>query len=172
MRPMITGLVVLATAVTAVAVLTACASTPDSAENSATPASPTAHPATSQPVQDAPFMQIRLRIGATEATARLYDNAAARDFASLLPVTITLHDLGGREKAGPLPRELADDQGQSNYRAGQLGYWAPSNDLAIYYRDDGFTIPDPGIVMIGEIDTGLDAITDADGTETLTITAA
>jgi len=169
MRPRITGLVVLATAV---AGLTACASTSDPAAHSATPASPTAQPATSQPGQDAPFMQIRLRIGATEATARLYDNAAARDFASLLPVTITLHDLGGREKAGPLPRELADGAGQSSYRAGQLGYWAPSNDLAIYYREDGFTIPDPGIVMIGEIDTGLDAITHADGTDTLTITAA
>ncbi|PQP13154.1 cyclophilin-like fold protein [Rhodococcus opacus] len=172
MRPMITGPVVLATAVTAVAGLTACASTTDSAANSSPPASPTTQPATSQPGQEGPFTQIRLRIGASEATARLYDNATARDFASLIPVTITLHDLGGREKAGPLPRELADDQGQSNYRAGQLGYWEPSNDLAIYYRNDGFTIPDPGIVMIGEIDTGLDAITDADGNATLTITAA
>ncbi|MDI9949076.1 cyclophilin-like fold protein [Rhodococcus sp. IEGM 1305] len=172
MRPMITGLVVLATAVTAVAGLTACASTTDSAENSAPSASPTAQPATSQPGQEGPFTQIRLRIGASEATARLYDNATARDFASLIPVTITLHDLGGREKAGPLPRELADGAGQSSYRTGQLGYWPPTNDLAIYYRDDGFTIPDPGIVMIGEIDTGLDAITDADGNGTLTITAA
>jgi len=117
-------------------------------------------------------MQIRLRIGATEATARLYDNATARDFASLLPATITLHDLGGREKAGPLPRKLDDGQSQNSYCAGQLGYWAPSNDLALYYHEDGFTIPDPGIVMIGEIDTGLDAITHADGNDTLTITAA
>ena len=170
MRPRITGLVVLATAVTVVAGLTACASTSDSAATNAQPASPPAQPATPQPGQEGPFMQIRLRIDASEATARLYDNATARDFASLLPVTITLHDLGGREKAGPLPRELADSRGQSSYRTGQLGYWAPTNDLAIYYRDDGFTIPDPGIVMIGEIDTGLDAITDADGT--LTITAA
>ena len=109
-----------------------------------------------------------LVVHATAVTAGV--TASARDFASLLPATITLHDLGGREKAGPLPRELADGAGQSSYRAGQLGYWAPSNDLAIYYREDGFTIPDPGIVMIGEIDTGLDAITDADAS--LIITAA
>ncbi|MFE7416240.1 cyclophilin-like fold protein [Rhodococcus sp. NPDC057529] len=171
MRPIITGLVVLTTAVTAVAGLCACASTSDPATNSPMSASSATQPARAQPGQKEPFMQIRLRIGASEATARLYDNATARDFASLLPVTITLHDLGGREKAGPLPRELADGQGQSSYRAGQLGYWAPSSDLAIYYREDGFTIPDPGIVMIGEIDTGLDAITD-DGNDTLTITAA
>ncbi|GAA4479662.1 cyclophilin-like fold protein [Rhodococcus olei] len=117
-------------------------------------------------------MQIRLRIGGAEATARLYDNATARDFASLLPATITLHDLGGREKAGALPRDLADGQGQSGYRAGQIGYWSPSSDLAIYYREDGFRIPSPGIVMIGEIETGLDTITDADGNATVSIAAA
>ncbi|WP_225929726.1 cyclophilin-like fold protein [Rhodococcus opacus] len=115
-------------------------------------------------------MRIRLTIGATEATARLYDNATARDFASHLPVTITLHDLGGREKAGPLPRELTGGMGQSDYRAGQLGYWPPSGDLAIYYHEDGFTIPGPGIVMIGEIETGLDAITIAGDNATLTVT--
>jgi hypothetical protein len=112
-----------------------------------------------------------MRIGTAEATARLYDNATARDFAALLPVTITLHDLGGREKAGPLPRELADGQGQNDYRAGQLGYWSPSSDLAVYYREDGFRIPDPGIVMIGEIDNGLDIIAGAQDNTELAITA-
>jgi hypothetical protein len=169
---MITGLVVLASAVTTVAGLTACASSSGPAANTSMPASPTAQPVTSQPSQEEPLMQIRLRIGAAEATARLYDNATARDFASLLPATITLHDLGGREKAGRLPRELADGQGQSSYLAEQFGYWAPSSDLAIYYREDGFTIPHPGIVMIGEIETGFDAITDVGGNATLTITAA
>lgn len=114
-------------------------------------------------------MHIRLRIGTAEATARLYDNATARDFAALLPTTITLHDLGGREKAGPLPRDLTSGPGQTGYRAGQLGYWAPSSDLAIYYREDDFQIPSPGIVMIGEIETGLDAIANSDDA-TLTVT--
>ncbi|WP_063886805.1 cyclophilin-like fold protein [Rhodococcus sp. LB1] len=109
-----------------------------------------------------------LVVHATAVTAGV--TASARDFASLLPATITLHDLGGREKAGPLPRELTDGQDQSSYRAGQLGYWAPRSALANYCREDGFTIPDPGIVMIGEIETGLDAITDADAS--LIITAA
>lgn len=169
MRPMITGLTVL---VTAVVGLTACGSTSDSGANSSVAASPTAQHPTSLPGQEGSSMQIRLRIGGAEATARLYDNATARDFASLLPVTITLHDLGGREKAGALPRDLADGQGQSDYRAGQLGYWSPSSDLAIYYHEDGFRIPSPGIVMIGEIETGLDTITDADDNATVSIAAA
>ena len=117
-------------------------------------------------------MQIRIRTGTGEASARLYDNATARDFASLLPLSLTVHDLGGREKAGTLPHELADGQGRSDYHAGQLGYWAPSHDLAVYYLEDGFRIPSPGIVMIGEIETGLAAITAESAGATLTVTAA
>lgn len=117
-------------------------------------------------------MRIRLAVGEASATARLYDNDTARDFASLLPVTITVHDLGGREKAGALPRALTGGRGQSEYRAGQLGYWPPSKDLALYYHEDGFRIPAPGIVMIGEIESGLDAITGASDNDTLTITVA
>ncbi len=150
------------------AVSTACSST------SPTTANPPAGATTSVAAagQEDTYMQIRLSTGAGYVTARLYDNATARDFASLLPLTLTVHDLGGREKAGTLPRELTDGQGRSGYRAGQLGYWAPSHDLAVYYLEDGFRIPSPGIVMIGEIESGLDAITADTAGTTLTITAA
>ena len=117
-----------------------------------------------------PDIGIRLTIGEATAAARLYDTATARDFASLLPLTITLSDLGGREKAGALPRALTAGAGQSDYRAGQLGYWSPSHDLAIYYYEDGFRIPSPGIVMIGEIESGLDAISRGGAHETVRIT--
>ncbi|MGM7645985.1 cyclophilin-like fold protein [Nocardia sp. JW2] len=122
--------------------------------------------------QEDTFMQIRIGTAAGEAGGHLYDNATARDFASLLPLTLTVHELGGREKAATLPRELADGQGRAEYRAGQLGYWAPSHDLAVYYREDGFRVPSPGIVMIGEIESGLTAITAESAGLTLTITAA
>ncbi|MBM7806615.1 hypothetical protein JOD57_002452 [Geodermatophilus bullaregiensis] len=119
-------------------------------------------------------MRIRLTVdgASATATARLYDTATARDLASLLPVTLTLHDLGGREKAGALPRALAADEGQSDYRAGQLGYWSPSHDLAVYYHEDGFRIPSPGTVMVGEIESGLDAISSAEDDAIVRITAA
>ncbi len=116
-------------------------------------------------------MRIRLTVEGASATAHLYDNATARDFASLLPVSITVHDLGGREKAGALPRELSGGHGQNDYRAGQIGYWPPSHDLAVYYREDGFRIPSPGIVMIGQIDSGLEIVTGARDNDTLTIAA-
>ncbi|MDQ3760934.1 MAG: cyclophilin-like fold protein [Actinomycetota bacterium] len=117
-------------------------------------------------------MRIRLSVGDAVATATLRDNATARDFASLLPLRLRMHDLFGREKAGGLPRALAaGGQPQSTYEVGQLGYWTPSHDLAIYYRNDGEQIPAPGIVIIGQIDSGLDAIATAGDDLRVTITA-
>lgn len=116
-------------------------------------------------------MRVRLRVSDATATATLYDNPAARDFASLLPVTVRMSDLFGREKPGALPRPLAGGTAQATYRVGDLGYWSPGHDLAIYYRDDGERIPAPGIVIIGHIDTGLSAIADAGDNFQLTVTA-
>ena len=58
---------------------------------------------------------------------------------------------GQRPGAG-LRRHAADDQ------AGELAYWPPSNEIAIFYADDGQTIPQPGLVRLGTIDTGLEVI--------------
>jgi hypothetical protein len=114
-------------------------------------------------------MQIRLAINGRTATATLNDTQIARDFASLLPLTLNMKDLFGREKPGQLPRPLACGEGQSTYQVGDLGYWAPSHDLAIFYADDRQRIPSPGIVIIGRIDTGLDLIAYAGDSFQLTI---
>jgi hypothetical protein len=115
-------------------------------------------------------MRIRLTIGYAAAMGTLLDNETARDFASLLPVTLDMHDLHGREKAGQLPRRLGEGgEPQSTYEVGDLGYWSPSHDIAIYYADDGETIPSPGIIPMGRIASGLDAIASAGDAFQLTI---
>jgi hypothetical protein len=52
---------------------------------------------------------------------------------------------------------------------GELACWAPGNDLAIFYADDGQTIPQPGLVRLGTIDTGLEVIAAAGNEFPLTI---
>jgi hypothetical protein len=59
----------------------------------------------------------------------------------------------------------------ASYRVGDLAYWALSHDLAIFDADDHQTMPGSGIVIIGRIDSGLDAIADAGGSFQLTIKA-
>jgi hypothetical protein len=115
-------------------------------------------------------MKVRLKVGDSTATATLLDNETARDFASLLPVTLDMHDLFGREKAGQLPRPLAEAGGnESSYEVGEIGYWPPEHDVAIYYADDGESIPSPGIIPLGRVDSGLDAIASAGDSFRMTI---
>ena len=40
---------------------------------------------------------------------------------------------------------------------GDIAYWPPSHDLAIYYHQDGESIPSPGIIPIAKIDDGAEA---------------
>ena len=90
-------------------------------------------------------MRVRMTLGDRSATATLADNPTARDFASLLPVTLSMSDLFGLEKPGTLPRAL-DQGGQAvfTYQVGQVGYWAPGRALAVVYavQGDG-AIPSP-----------------------------
>lgn len=101
----------------------------------------------------------------------LADTPAARDFAAMLPVTINTRDLFGQAKAGELPRNLAagDTAGAKDYVAGDVGYWTPSRDLAIFYADDGQSLPPPGLVRLATIDTGLTAIAGAGNRSKMTI---
>jgi hypothetical protein len=48
-------------------------------------------------------MNLKIVIHGTELTARLIDSETSKDFASLLPSTLTMNDLFGREKFGHLP---------------------------------------------------------------------
>ena len=117
-------------------------------------------------------MRIRLTIGNQEATATLEDNPASRDLVSMLPVTVAMGDLFGREKPGPLPRALTGDvEPVFTYRVGQLAYWPPNHDIFIVYAGDGLRVPGPGLIPLGTVDDGLDVIAAAGDDFDLTITA-
>ena len=116
-------------------------------------------------------MKINIKVGGKLLTATLADNTTARDFVSVLPLKVSMNDLFGREKYGHLPRAISEGGGhQFTYEVGDVAYWPPAHDVAIFYADDGRrTIPSPGIVVIGEIDSGLDAIASAGGDFPMTI---
>ena len=96
-------------------------------------------------------MRIRITIGDRRFTATLDDSAAGRDLVAQLPVTIDMVDHGGVEKTGPLPAPLSLD-GQpegADPDIGDVGYYAPGNDLVLYYGDQSYY---PGIVVLGQLD--------------------
>jgi hypothetical protein len=109
--------------------------------------------------KEAHKMKIRLRVGDRTITATLLDSAAARDFAALLPLTLTMNDLFAREKYGRLPRAISEDSRRTHtYEVGQIAYWPPGPDVAVFCRQDGQSIPAPGIIVLATIDSGVEAL--------------
>lgn len=103
-------------------------------------------------VEQKAMHKITLTIGAKTLSATLFDNPTARDFVATLPFEADMHDLLRQEKAGRTARALSTaGASQYSFSAGDIGYWSPSADVAIYYQK-GDALPSPGIIMIGRID--------------------
>jgi hypothetical protein len=104
-------------------------------------------------------MRVRIMVGERSIEATLADSRAARDFASLLPLTLSMNDLFRREKFAHLPRAISEDGKRvHDYAVGTIGYWPPGPDVAIFYRQDGERIPDPGLIVLGKIKAGVEAL--------------
>jgi len=104
-------------------------------------------------------MKIRLTVNGKAIMGTLIDSETTRDFTSLLPLTLTMNDLFKREKFGHLPRAISKEGKSTHaYAVGQLAYWSPGPDVAVFYRHDGERIPDPGIIVIGKFGSGVEAL--------------
>ena len=103
--------------------------------------------------------RVRIIIDKTSIEATLADSDTARDFASLLPLTLSMNDLFRREKFAALPRAISEQGKRTHdYAVGTIGYWPPGPDVAIFYRHDGERIPAPGLIVIGKIKAGVEAL--------------
>jgi len=107
--------------------------------------------------QPARTMKIRINIEGRSVAATLNGSEAARDFAALLPLTLTLEDYASTEKVADLPRKLSTRGAPpgSDPEVGDLAYYAPWGNLAVYYRDFGYSA---GLVKLGRIDASLEAL--------------
>lgn len=102
-------------------------------------------------------------------TATLNSSEAARDLLAMLPLSIRMRDHLRREKTGPLPGPLSERKtGTTDYQSGDLGYWRPGGNFVIFYRQDGPTIPSPGIFILGRHDSAAE-IFDVPGNIEVTI---
>jgi hypothetical protein len=108
--------------------------------------------------------RIRIRLGEQTVTATLNNSEAARDLVAMLPLSIHMRDHLRREKTGPISGPLSERTVESRaYESGDLGYWRPGGNFVIFYRHDGLTIPSPGIVLLGKVESGA-GIFDVPGT--------
>ncbi len=114
-------------------------------------------------------MKIRIALGGQRFQATIFDTAAGRDLIAQLPLTIDMTDHGSVEKTGPLPSPLSLE-GQpdgADPGAGDVGYYAPGNDLVFYYGDQSYHA---GIVILGHLDgDAAGRIADMEGAVTATV---
>jgi hypothetical protein len=138
------------------------ATSPSSTGQATGPPSGTAAPRGEQ-------MRIQITINDQRLQATIFDSAAGRDLLAQLPLTVDMVDHGAVEKTGPLPAPLSLD-GQpdgADPDVGDVGYYAPGNDLVFYYGDQSYY---PGIVIIGRLDgDAASRIADMDGAVITTV---
>lgn len=96
-------------------------------------------------------MKIRMDVNSTRVTATLDDNPTSRAFVALLPLTLTLEDYNGTEKISNLSTKLSTDDAPAGVdpSIGDITYYAPWGNLAIFYKDFGYS---RGLVRLGRID--------------------
>jgi hypothetical protein len=100
---------------------------------------------------------IRMTIGGEEIAATLFDNPSAVDFASMLPLTLILNDYATTEKISGLPRGLTTRGAPLGIdpSIGDITYYAPWGNLAVFYKDFGYS---KGLVRLGVINSGVEAL--------------
>ncbi|WP_253264446.1 cyclophilin-like fold protein [Aeromonas media] len=114
-------------------------------------------------------MNIRMTMAGKIITASLEESDSARDFFAMLPLTLPLEDYAETEKIAYLPGKLTTQGAPKGIdpNVGDICYYTPWGNLAIYYRDFGYS---SGLIRLGRITSGLDALT-AQPSGTLTIEA-
>jgi hypothetical protein len=102
--------------------------------------------------EESDMTTIRITVDDRPITAQIADNPTAQDLADQLPLSLTFRDFNGVEKIAPLPSPLAMEgvpEGDDPNIA-DIGYYAPSNNLVLYYGDVGYW---NGIVRIGRLNS-------------------
>jgi hypothetical protein len=102
-------------------------------------------------------MKIRIHVDGQVVTATLYDNATARDFATLLPLSLTLGEYAGIERVADLPRKLSTQGAPDSMtpQTGDIAHYAPWGNLAIFVGDGSYS---KNLLPLGKITEGLSVL--------------
>ncbi|MFE0249835.1 cyclophilin-like fold protein [Streptomyces sp. NPDC059010] len=147
--------------------LTACTDDAPPPSPSSSASTPRRTPAATATAPAAPSddkgtaMTIRLTLDGHRVDATLNDSATARDFAALLPLTLNLSDFHQTEKIADLPSRLSTSGAPDTAEAkpGDLAYYAPWGNLALFYRGSGSS--DTGLVILGRVNGDIERLATA-----------
>ena len=100
-------------------------------------------PSTSVPSEDA---KLEVVVGDAVFAATLADTTAAREFAQMLPMTVSMSDYGGFEKVGSLGKSLTADNSQITTVAGDIVLYN-GNNIVMFYGSNSWSY-----TRLGKID--------------------
>ena len=102
-------------------------------------------------------MHIRFTTPDSSFDGTLLTHPVATELATLLPLDLTFTDFNDVEKVAPLGRALtlAGVPSADEPSPGEIGYYAPTRSLVLYYGRVGRW---PGLVRVGRFDLDLDEL--------------
>jgi hypothetical protein len=111
---------------------------------------------------------IKLTFNNEEVIVNMYDNPTSRDFVAQLPLTVTFEDHARTEKISYLPKKLSIEKAPSGSEpsVGDFTYYAPWGNLAIFYKDFGYS---NGLIKLGKIQSGVEKLESMNGNFTVQI---
>lgn len=85
--------------------------------------------------EEAQDVKLKITIGEKHATAVLDDCSTARDFMSLLPITLMMTYYNGTEKVADLPRQLNLDGAPAGFKptVGDIGTYTPWGNVRKFH---------------------------------------
>ena len=101
-------------------------------------------------------VRVRFKTGDAEIVVRIADNPTARDFLTMLPLTLEFSDFNRTEKISYLARELTTEGSTGHeMKDGDLIYFVPWGNLGFYYGPEqrGTSI-DNRVILIGHVESG------------------
>jgi hypothetical protein len=119
---------------------------------------PTATPTQSTPAEtgndhteDDGMISIKIAVGNTTFTAKLYDNKTTRALVAQFPITIQMNELNGQEKYYNLSKNLpaASTDRPPTIHTGDIMCWS-GNSLVLFYRT--YSNSFGGYVPLGKVD--------------------
>ena len=98
---------------------------------------------------------IQIILGEHIITGSLADTPSTRDFVKQLPLTLEFEDYGSTEKIAYPPAKLTSQGAPAgvNPTIGDIAYYAPWGNLALFYKDFGYS---KGLIRLGHITSGVE----------------
>ncbi|MBS4218239.1 hypothetical protein KHA96_07930 [Bacillus sp. FJAT-49711] len=111
---------------------------------------------------------VKLTFNKEVVMVNMYDNPTSRDFLAQLPLTITIEDYAKTEKIAYLPKKLSIEKAPPGCipSVGDFTYYAPWGNLAIFYKDFGYS---NGLIKLGKIESGIEKLESVHGNFTVEI---